>query len=410
MTATRPIEQIDISNSRFKANPFPYYARLRASAPAFRINQGFRNQPTWLVTRYDDVSALLRDERFAKNPANALTPQQLRQAPRIPGMLQPLLKNLLAQDPPDHTRLRTLVHKAFTPRTVEQMRGETEQVAQQLLDGISQRGGTFDLIADYAQPLPTIIIGRILGIPAKDNAKFNRWTEDLVTVGSGGRLSDLAKIPSILRFMRYIRQQIRQRHADPQDDLITALVQAQEQDDRMSEDEVLSMVFLLLTAGHETTQNLIASGTLALLQQRDQWELLRDEPTLIRPAVEELLRFVSPAEMATERYPKEDVAIGGTVIPRGELTLAVVASANRDETQFEHADTLDITRAKNPHLAFGKGIHYCVGAPLARLEGSIALSALTERLPDLQLALPAEQLQWRSTLVVRGLKALPVRA
>jgi len=216
-------------------------------------------------------------------------------------------------------------------------------------------------------------------------------------------------LASFASMMRYFRTFFAERRRDPQNDLITALVQAEEAGDRLSENELLAMVTLLLIAGHETTVNLIASGTLALLQHPDQLALLRSNPALIRPAVEELLRFTAPVEQATERYAREEVTIAGVTIPRGALTLGVLASANRDEHVFDRPDQLDITREKNRHLAFGYGVHACVGMPLARMEGQIALNALVQRLPNLRLALPAEQLCWRATPNVRGLAALPVR-
>ena len=400
------IENLDLTTDAFKANPYPIYARLRKESPVYQT-KGFRNQQSWLLTRYDDVSDLLRDdERFAKKAANAMTPEQLKKAPKIPGIFAPLTNNLLFLDPPDHTRLRSLVHQAFTPRRVERMREETQALTHQLIDDMKQRGGALDFIKHFALPLPITIIGRILGVPEKDNDKFHKWTQDFVSVQGG--LGDLLKMASIFRLMRYLRGMIKQRASDPQDDLTTALVQVQEEDDRLTEDEVLAMLFILLSAGHETTVNLIASGTLALLQHRDQWELLGGDPQLIRPAIEELLRFVTPAEMSTERYAKRDVDVAGVTIPRGALVLGVIASANRDEAYFDKPDVLDITRSKNKHLSFGQGIHYCVGAPLSRLEGTIAINTLIERIPDLQLAVPTEQLKWRSNFILRGLKELPV--
>ena len=400
------ITQPDFLSPEFKANPFPFYAQLREHAP---VHPGpkFRGRPTWLVTRYDDVAHLLKSEDFAKNPNHALTPEQLRKAPWVPPMFKPLLENnLLSHDPPDHTRLRALVHQAFTPRMVERMRTETYALAHELLDKMQAKGGTVDLIEAFALPLPITIIGRILGVPERDNPKFHRWTQAFVSVGAGG--GALLKLPSILRFMRYLRKLIRQREQEPQDDLVSALVQAREAGNSLSEDEVLALIFLLLSAGHETTVNLIASGTLALLEHPDQWHKLRDDPTLVKPATEELLRFVSPAETSTERYARQDLVIADTKLPRGTLVLGVIASANRDAERFEAPEKVDITRQNNKHLAFGQGIHYCVGAPLSRLEGHIAFTALAERLPELRLAVPPEQLRWRSTVVLRGLEALPV--
>jgi cytochrome P450 PksS len=263
-----------------------------------------------------------------------------------------------------------------------------------------------DLIADFALPLPLTIIGRILGVPAEDNQKFHRWTKTLLSAGTN--MNYFVFIPTIMRFMGYLKKLIKERRAHPKDDLVTALVQAKDGGDQLSGDEVLAMIFLLLVAGHETTVNLIGSGSLALLEHPDQLEKLRSEPAVIKPAIEELLRFVCPVEMATERYAREDITIAGTTIPRGELVLAVLGSANRDANYFDNPDSLDVTRENNKHLAFGHSVHYCLGAPLARLEGQIAISTLVQRMPNLRLSIAPDQLRWRSGFILRGLEALPV--
>ena len=290
------------------------------------------------------------------------------------------------------------------------MRVQTHTLAHELLDRVQAKSrtkrGKIDLIAEYALPLPITIIGRILGVPERDNDKFHRWTQNFIAIGTGRNV--LTKMPGIVRFISYLRRLIRQRAKEPRDDLISALVLAQEHDDRLSEDEILAMTFLLLSAGHETTVNLLASGTLALLEHPEQWHKWQADPSLAKTGVEELLRFVSPVEMATERFACTEIDIAGTTIPQGSLVFGVIASANRDAERFEQPDVVDITRQSNKHLAFGQGIHYCVGAPLSRLEGQIALTALIERLPELRLAVPPAQLRWRSSIVVRGLEALPV--
>ena len=398
------IEAVDVTAANFKANPFPFYAQLRAEAPVFPVTLP-NKQRAWLITRYDDVIDVLKDERFAKNRRNAMSSEQLKKAPWMPPMFKPLERNLLGLDKPDHTRLRALVHKAFTPRMIEQMRDQIQVLADELLDKAEPKGG-MDLIADFALPLPLVMIGRILGVPVEDNAKFHRWTKTFVSAGTNR--NPFVLIPSIMGFMGYLKKLIKERRARPKDDLITALVQAKEGDDQLSEDEILAMIFLLLSAGHETTLNLIGSGALALLEHPDQMAKLRNEPALSKTAIEELLRFVCPAEMATERYARADIMVAGTLIPRGELVLAVIGSANRDPNYFDEPDRLDITRQNNKHLAFSQGIHYCVGAPLARLEGQIALSTLARRMPNLRLSLAPEQLRWRRGFILRGLEALPV--
>ena len=320
-------------------------------------------------------------------------------------MFKPLEQNMLDLDSPDHTRLRALVHKAFTPRLIEQMRDEIQALTDELLDAAEPKG-SMDLIADFALPLPLTIIGRILGVPAKDNDKFHRWTKTLLSAGTN--MNYVVFIPTIMRFMGYLKKLIKERRAHPKDDLITALVQAKDGSDKLSGDEVLAMIFLLLVAGHETTVNLIGSGSLALLEHPDQLEKLRSEPAIIKPAIEELLRFVCPVEMATERYAREDITIAGTTIPRGELVLAVIGSANRDANYFDNPDSLDVTRENNKHLAFGLGAHYCLGAPLSRLEGQIAISTLVRRMPNLRLSIAPDQIRWRGGIILRGLEALPV--
>jgi len=403
-TPVRPIAPVDITDAKFKANPFPFYAHLRAEAPVFPVMLPTKRR-AWLVTRYDDALEVLTDARFAKDRHNAMSPAQLKQGPWLPPMFKPLERNLLGLDNPDHARLRALVHHAFTPRRIEQIRDQIQDVTNALLDAAVPHGG-MDLIADFALPLPLTMIGRILGVPAADNPRFHRWTRIFVAAGTNRNLFVL--VPAIMRFMRYLKNLIAQRRVHPKDDLISALVQAREGSDQLSDDEILAMIFLLLSAGHETTVNLIGSGALALLEHPDQMTKLRREPTLTKSAVEELLRFVCPVEMATERYAREDVAIAGTTIPRGELVLAVIASANRDASCFVDPDSLEIARAPNKHLAFGHGAHYCVGAPLARLEGQIALRTLVERMPVLHLRIAPDHLHWRGEFILRGLTALPV--
>lgn len=402
-----PLWPVDITAAHFKADPFSYYARLRAEAPVFPVTIPATKQRAWLVTRYEDALSVLKDDvRFLKNPQSAMTAAQWKKAPKLPPMFKALQRGLLSVDGADHTRLRALVHKAFTPRLIERWREQIEIVTNELLDAAASQGH-MDLIADFAQPLPMTMIGRILGVPAKDYPKFQRGMKAFVSIGS--RRNPFV-IPGLLQFMSYLKKLNRERQAHPKDDLITALVQAKEGNDQLTDDEVLAMIFLLLSAGHETTVNLIGSGTLALLEHPQEFARLGDkaEPALVKSAVEELVRFVCPAETATERYTTEPVTIAGTTIPRGELVLAVIASANRDAAFFENPDELDLGRQNNKHLSFGQGIHYCIGAPLSRMEGQIALSTLARRMPNLRLAVAPEQLRWRSSFIVRGLEALPV--
>jgi len=396
---------VNIVSAEFKANPFPFLNRLRASDPVYPTTLPDKTV-VWLLTRYDDVTALLRDERFTKNRRNALTKEQLRKLPWTPPMFRPLERNMLDLDPPDHTRLRSLVHKAFTPSLVEQMRSRTQAIADELLDRVVS-AGEMDLIRDFALPLPMTIITEILGVPAKDHGKFHRWSQAVVSLTSP--TPTLRVIPSVWKFIRYLRKFFKLRGRDPQDDLVSALIKTEEAGDRLNEDELLAMIFLLLIAGHETTVNLIGNGTLALLENPNQMRKLQREPSLVKPAVEELLRYTSPVFTTSERYALENAMVHGVTIPRGEMTLGVIGSANRDETVFENPNELRITREPNRHLSFGQGIHFCLGAPLARMEAQLAFTTLSRRLPDLRLKNSPHTLRWRPSIFLRGLTALPVK-
>lgn len=395
----------NIVSPEFKADPFPFFEHLRASEPVYRTTLP-DGTPVWLVSRYEDVLTLLRTERFTKNRRSALTPQELRKLPWMPPMFRPLERNMLDLDPPDHTRLRSLVHKAFTPHLIDQMRTRVQTLANELLDRMASRG-EMDLIKDFALPLPMTIITEILGVPTKDRHNFHRWSSAVVALSSPN--PTLRVLPSVWRFIRYLRKFFKVRRRDPRDDLVSALIGAEEAGDRLSEDELLAMVFLLLIAGHETTVNLIGNGMLALFQHAEQMQRLRCEPLLIKSAVEELLRYTSPVLMTSERYALDGATIRDVNIPRGEMTLGVIGSANRDEAVFDHPNELNITREPNKHLSFGQGIHFCLGAPLARMEAQIAINTLMQWRPNLQLRVDVNTLRWRSSMILRGLEALPVK-
>src|SRR6266853_1265942 len=394
-----PIAHVNLASSEFKANPFPFYARLRNEAPVYRTKLPDK-RTVWLITRYKDVLSVLKDDRFSKDRTKA------QAQPWMPGMFKPLMRNMLDLDAPDHTRLRGLVHKVFTPPLIENLRQRIQDLTDELLNRV-QNQGKMDLIHDYALQIPTTIIAEMLGVPVKDRLKFHRWSSAGVS-SSASRFGILKAIPHLMAFVRYVRSLVKARRVKSEDDLISALARAEEAGDQLSEDELLAMIVLLLVAGHETTVNLIGNGALALLEHPDQLSRLYHDPMLIKSGIEELLRHSGPLETATERYPREDTSVAGVKIPRSELVFAVLASANRDEQQFEHADRLDLGREPNPHVAFGQGSHYCLGAPLARLEGQIAISTLVRRMPDLKLAIPPHGLRWRRGLVLRGLDALPV--
>ena len=398
--------KLDLLSATFKANPYPTYARLRGQSPVVRTRLP-DGREAWLITRYDECALALKDARLSKDRRRVSTPQRLPIEQLVGPFVRSLQFNMLDLDPPDHTRLRALVHKAFTPRLIARLRERVQALADQLLDHATRRG-QLDLVADYALPIPATIIADLLGVPATDRDRFHRWSSRVVSVTSGRDF--VAALPPVFLFMRYLRRLFAQRRVAPRDDLITGLVQAEEAGDRLSSDELLSMVFLLLIAGHETTVNLIADGVLALLEAPDQLERARSEPDLLESgaAIEELLRITSPVQIATERYALEPVVLSATAIPYGAMVLAVIASANHDERQFVDPDRLDLGRAPNPHLAFGQGVHYCLGAPLARLEAQIAFATLLRRLSDMQLAVPPESLRWRRGIFLRGLERLPL--
>jgi len=394
-----------IASPAFKRDPYPFYARLRAEAPVCRVSVP-GGKTAWLVTRYDDVVSVLKDERIVNNRFKSLAPEHTAKLPWIPKAFLPLAHNMLGQDPPDHTRLRALVQKAFTPRLVEAMRTRAEALTNEMVEA-AERRGRMDLIHDYALPLPATIIAEMLGIDPRDRHKFHHWSNAFVSTDYS-KWHMVQAFPSVLAFMRYVRKLVRRRRAEPGDDLASALVRAEEAGDQLNEDELLAMIVLLLIAGHETTVNLIGNGMLALLRHPEQMARLRSDPALIKSAVEELLRHDGPLETATDRFTREDVTVAGTTIPAGALVFAVIASANRDERQFKNPDVLDLGREDNKHVAFGLGAHYCLGAPLARLEAQIAINTLLRRCKSLRLAIPPERVRWKRGMILRGVRALPV--
>jgi cytochrome P450 len=300
-------------------------------------------------------------------------------------------------------KLRALIHKAFTPRMIENLRGRIQEIADNLLDSIEGER-EFDLLESYGFPLPITVIAELLGIPASDRDRFRAWTKALLF----GLDEEQGRI-AVLEFTMYMHAMIEERQEHPKDDLISALVAAEESGDKLDRMELLSMIFLLLVAGHETTVNLIGNGTLALLQNPDQMQLLRDNPTLIKSAIEEMLRYNGPVETPTLRWAFEDVRMGDTVIPQGDIVMPSLLAANRDPAHFPDPDRFDIRREPNKHIAFGNGIHYCLGAPLARLEGEIAMNTLLRRLLRLELNTHVDDLQWNESLLLHGMKGLPVR-
>jgi cytochrome P450 len=382
----------------FVADPYPTYHRLRAEDPVHHSPLGF-----WVLTRYDDVIAALRDPRLAKEAIAAWV------AARFGAPMPALGLSMLDRDPPDHTRLRGLVSKAFTPRVVEGLRPHIQQIVDGLLDR-AQDAGALDLIEGFAYPLPVIVICEMLGVPVADHERFKGWSLDIARGLDSVLLPTDSDVPRRSMAARtaladYFRELIARRRAAPRSDLLSGLIAAEEAGDKLSENELLATCILLLIAGHETTVNLIGNGTLALLRHPDQLRLLRENPGLIGSAIEELLRFDGPVQR-TARIPSEDVLIAGHTIARGEMVMPFIGAADRDPAQFPDPDRLDITRTDNRHIAFGWGIHFCLGAPLARIEGQIAIGTLVRRLP--KLALATEAPEFRQSLTLRGLASLPV--
>jgi cytochrome P450 len=380
----------------FRANPYPLYDMLRSAAPIFF----WETWGLWFLTRYDDCNALLRDNRLGHGLFGEAPPQQ-----------KPLWEMqsrwMLVLNPPDHTRLRSLAHKAFTPRTVARLRETIQHITDDLLDRVQDKG-EMELIADLAYPLPVTVICELLGVPAADHDQFHGWSNAIA------RSLDLTDEEAVynraseaaVELTDYLDGLLTERRARPQQDLISALVAAEEAGDRLSKEELFATCSLLLIAGHETTINLIGNGTYALLQYPEQWEKLKADLELAETAVEELLRFDSPVQL-TSRMVLQDMEYKGVAFARGANIAFLLGAANRDPEQFSDPATLDITRLNNRHLAFGGGIHYCLGAPLARLEGEIAFTTLARRMPNLQLA--TDMVAYRDNYTLRGLEALQVK-
>jgi cytochrome P450 len=397
--STTPPAPAPVDPTELLADPYAVYARLREAGPVHRV-AGTDGLPAWLVTRYEDVRQALADPRLSLDKANA-KPGGYRGLALPPA----LDANLLNMDPPDHTRVRRLVSQAFTPRRVALLREPVRRTADALLDAVAPLGRT-DLIATYAAPLPVAVICELLGVAEADRPDFRSWTDALVIPDPARPEQAKEAVGALLAFFARL---LADKRAEPADDLLSAMIAVRDEEDRLTEDELMSLAFLVLFAGYENTVHLIGNATLALLLNPSQLAALRADPARLGPAVEELARYDGPAPLAIRRFPTEDVTIGGVTVPAGETVLLSLAAAHRDPRRFPEPDRLDIGRDATGHLALGHGIHYCLGAPLARLETEIALAALLERLPGLELDVSADQLHWRPSMRTRGLLALPVR-
>ncbi|WP_141532399.1 MULTISPECIES: cytochrome P450 family protein [Bacillus cereus group] len=396
--------QIDLFSSEFKKDAYLFYESLRVNNPVFRFSLP-SEKTAWLITRYDDAIKILKDNQFIKDPYKLFKPKEIEKM--FPNLEKDLLTNhMLNSDPPNHTRLRKVVHTAFSSRTVKSLRRQIEDISQDLIDKVEYKG-EMDIIDDFAFPLPIAVIGSLLGVPESDYKVFRKWSNTLVEASNfPSKMKDAR--PEFQAFSDYLQFLIMKRKEQPKNDLISKLIYTKSEEDQLTQQEICSMIFLLIIAGHETTVNLIGNGILALLQFPEQLEKLKSNFNLIDSAVEELLRFYSPVELATNRWASKDLFIRDKLIRKGDMIVVSLASANRDELKFFNPECLDISRSNNHHLAFGMGIHYCLGAPLARLEGKIAINTVLKRVPNIRLNADLETLSWRPTYLMRGLGKLPV--
>ena len=427
---------LDPMNPEFMAGAHALYAELRDSCPVARSR--FRNlgdgEPqteeerdlaarspfapeVWLTTRYDDgLETLLDDDRFSVDPLKALTSEQRAALPEQPKEFLPLSRSLLTLDPPDHTRLRKLVQPWFTGRAIDALRPRIAEIASDLLDhterAAAERGETapnrtMELIEAFAYPLPVTVISEMLGVPREDRPRVRQWSEHLFT-RRGPTLTDEQRA-NLNAMSDYFRALAGRKRSAPADDLITFLVRAEEDGDRLDDDELLSMIFIVYVAGHITTVNLIGNGVAALLTHPDELAKVRADPALTRNLVEETLRYWGPAEQTFPRIALEGVEMDGITVARGDRVMVSLAAADRDPDRFRDPGRFDVSRSDaNRHIAFGKGIHACLGAPLARAEGEIAFTTLLERYPALRLAIPADELVWRENFL-RGFRKIPLR-
>ena len=397
----------ELYDDAFRSDPYRVFAQMREHDPVFSQPGLDGESPIWFVTRYEDAAAvLLDDERFVRDPRLALTPEELEAREAFPLALEAIENHMLNRDGDDHRRLRRLVTKAFTPRMVEQLRPRIQAIADELLDAVSSNG-EMDLSAAYAFPLPITVIAELLGVPTEDQDRFREWSDAVITpVISQEELERFFE--QMGEFVAYLTDLFAARRAEPRDDLISALLAARDDNDALTENEVFGTVVLLIVAGHETTVGLIGNAVLNLLSHPAELERVRADPSLLPAAIEEALRYEGPVERTLYRWASTNVELGGQTIRKGEGVIAIVNAADRDHHRFPNADLFDVARDDKRHLAFGRGSHFCLGAPLARLEAEIALETLFRRLPGLRLAVPREELAWRPTPGFRRLVALPV--
>jgi cytochrome P450 len=395
----------DLYSDAFRADTYATFARMREDDPVF-CQPGIDGEtPIWWVTRYDDAEAvLLDDERFVRDPRLALPPEQRLELPEYFSFID---SNMLNRDGDDHRRLRRLVSKAFTPRMVEQLRPRIQEIADGLIDGVSA-AGEMELVSAFAFPLPITVIAELLGVPVADRERFREWSGAMVSPALAA--AEMEQADALLgAFVQYLLALFAERRESPGGDLVSALVGVEDGGDTLSEEELCSMVALLIVAGHETTVSLIGNATLALLTHPEQHAAIEADPSLLPHAVEELIRYDGPVERTLNRWAAVDVELGGQTIRRGETVIVVLGAADHDPSRFEAPDELALAADRESrHLGFGRGRHFCLGAPLARLEAEIALGTLLHRLPGLRLAVAEDELRWRPVPLFRSLVAVPV--
>ncbi len=408
MNDRAPSTVTDLADPVMFTDPYPRYAELRRHAPVARAySKQMLGGAGYLFTRHEHVLLLHNDVRFSSDPTSQGSSFLMRHLPR---MFRLLTSSMVYKDDPDHARLRRLVNKAFTPRMVQQLTGEIERIVADLVDKVARKGSeTVDLVEEVAVPLPLSVISTMLGVGDAERDRFHVLMERFVVrLGRGSAADAIGAIPTARKLYAVLERLAAQRRAEPDDGLISALLQASEDGDSLSDDEVMAMIFLLMLAGHDTTANLIGSSALALMEHPDQAERLRDDPELMPSAVEELLRFTTPVPCGAARTLLDDVELEDTTIPRGSKVLGMIISANRDEAVFEGPDDLDLGRDPNRHLTFAFGKHFCLGNQLARLEGQIAIGELVRRFPDMRLAVPRDSLRYKPVQALRGFRSLPV--
>jgi len=393
----------------FIQNPYPFFQHFREHSPIERATMP-SGETAWMIFSYDIAMDALKEERFIRDYTKLTTEEndeEIAQKAKTPHLTSMFMRHMLKVDPPDHRRLRSLAQKAFTPRMVANLQPTIEDITNDLLDQLKDQE-TIDLIETFAFQLPIAVICHMLGLPLEDRDKFHKWSAAVMDSMHRPKLIE-DNLSLMKEFANYIDDWIDYKQQHLEDDLISGFIEAQEQGEKLTKEEIRSMIFLLVVAGHETTVSLIGNSVFALLQHPEQLDKLNKDRTLINSTIEEILRYDGPAEVATTRRAIEDMTFYGQEISRGELILIALSAANHDPKYFQDPETFDITREYNQHLAFGKGIHRCLGAPLARLEGQIAILALFDHYPHLKLAAEPSTLQWRSSFLVRGLKELPIK-